>query len=323
MPGATSVDVTFPADGLDLAGTLRLPAGGGPFPSVVLIAGSGPESRDEVVPGQLDMTFGFDIPVFKELAEGLQGNGIAVLTYDKRTCGPFNGCADNGYPTPQADLTVDDFVSDATAAVEYLRTRPEVDAGRITVIGHSQGAEFITVMLLADPELASGVMIGGPYRPIDQIIEAQLDFTLQLIEQQGMSREQALALPPVASLAETVDGVKAIRAGGTEPVAGTSAEFWNSWFDLHDRTIADAKEIEQPLLVLNGEMDWNVPVTEAESWRQYLESLGVDAKVITLPCVTHALNCVQGTNPLAITPADIGHHVAPEVIDALATFLGG
>jgi hypothetical protein len=322
MLDATSVEVTFPAKGIDLVGTLRLPAGDGPFPTVVLIAGSGPESRDEVVPGQLDMTFGFEIPVFKELAEGLQGNGIAVLTYDKRTCGPFNGCADNGYPIPQTDLTVDDFVADATSAVEYLRTRPEVDASRITIIGHSQGAEFITVMLAADPELASGVMIGGPYRPIDQIIETQLDFTVQLIEQQGMTEEQALALPPVASLAEMVDGVKAIRAGGTEPVAGTSAEFWNSWFDLHESTLSSAAEMTQPLLVLNGEMDWNVPATEAESWRQYLDSIDANAEVQTLPCVTHALNCVQGTNPLAITPADIGRNIAPEVVDAIVRFLG-
>jgi predicted esterase len=323
MPEPTSVDITFPAEGLDLAGTLRLPSGDGPFPGAVLIAGSGPESRDEVVPGQLDMTFGFDIPVFKELAEGLQSSGVAVLTYDKRTCGPFNGCADNGYPTPSSDITVDDFVSDAQAAVDYLRTRPEVDADRVTVVGHSQGAEFITVMLAADPTLMRGVMIAGPYRPIDQILETQLDFTLQLLAQQGMTQEQALALPPIASLSEMVDGVKAIRAGGTEPVSGTSAEFWNSWFDLHDKTIADAKEMGQPLLVLNGQMDWNVPVAEAESWRTYLASIGAAFEVQTPACITHVLNCVQGTDPLKITPADIGHNVDPGVIDSIARFING
>jgi len=323
MPASNAIDVTFSGDGLDLAGTLRLPEGDGPFPAVVLIAGSGPESRDEVVPGQLDMTFGFDIPVFKELAEGLQEKGIAVLTYDKRTCGPFNGCAQNGYPTPSADITVDDFLSDAQAAVTFLRASPEVDPNRVTVIGHSQGAEFITVMLAADPTLASGVMIAGPYRPIDQIMQAQLDFTVQLIEQQGMTEEQALALPPVASLSEMVDGVKAIRAGGTESVSGTSAEFWNSWFDLHDRTLSAATEMTQPLLVFNGQMDWNVPVTEAESWRTYLESVGATFEVQTPACITHALNCVQGADPLKITAADIGHDVDPGVIDTIATFVNG
>jgi pimeloyl-ACP methyl ester carboxylesterase len=323
VPEAQSIDVTFPTDGLDLAGTLRLPAGDGPAAAVVLIAGSGPESRDEVVPGQLDMAFGFDLPVFKELAEGLQSNGIAVLTYDKRTCGPFNGCADNGYPEPTADLTVDTFVSDAVAAVDYLRSRPEVDPNRISIVGHSQGAEFITVMLASDSQLAGGVMIAGPYRPIDEIIQAQLDFTVQLIEQQGMTEDQALALPPVASLAETVDGLKALRAGGNDAVGGVSAEFWKSWFDLHDRTLEAAGEITQPLMVLNGEFDWNVPVGEAEAWRQYLESIGTTADVRTFPCVTHVLNCVSGTDPLSITPADIGHHVDPSVIEALVEFLGG
>jgi len=323
MPGADSVDVTFPADGLDLAGTLRVPEGDGSFPAVVLIAGSGPESRDEVVSGQLDMTFGFDIAVFKELAEALQSDGFAVLTYDKRTCGPFNGCADNGYPTPSDDITVDDFISDATAAVDYLRTRPEIDPDRISVVGHSQGAEFITVMLAADPRLANGVMIAGPYRPIDQIIEAQLDFTVQLLVQMGMTEEQARASAPVTSLVETVDGLKAIRAGGIDPAGGVTAEFWNSWFDLHDATLDAAKEMSQPLLVINGEMDWNVPATEAEAWRQYLESIGSDAEVITLPCVTHVLNCVSESDPLSITPADIGEHVDPGVIDALEASLGG
>jgi pimeloyl-ACP methyl ester carboxylesterase len=321
-PEAHSIDVSFPTEGLDLAGTLRMPATDDPAPAVVLIAGSGPASRDEVLPGQLDMTFGFDIPVFKELAEALQSNGFAVLTYDKRTCGPFNGCADNGYRAPSAGITIDAFIGDATAAVDFLRSRSDIDPKRIAVIGHSQGAEFITVMLAADPQLAGGVMVGGPYRPIDQIIEYQLDFTLQLLEEGGMTKDQALSLPPVASMAEMVDGLKALRAGGTDPVADTSAEFWNSWFDLHDETLDAAKEISQPLLVLNGEMDWNVPVSEADAWRQYLESIGSNAEVQTLPCVTHALNCVQGTDPLSITPADVGRHVDPSVVDALVQFLG-
>lgn len=320
---SSETDVTFPGEGLDLAGTLRLPEGDGPFPAVVLIAGSGPESRDEVVPGQLDMTFGFDIAVFKELADGLRDRGLAVLTYDKRTCGPFNGCADNGYPTPSAGITVGDFVSDVQAAVAFLRTRSEIDPDRVSVVGHSQGAEFIPVLLAADPMLGSGVMIAGPYRPIDEIIEAQLDFTIQLIEQQGVTEEQAMALPAVASLVETVDGIKAIRAGGQEPVAGTSAGFWNSWFDLHDRTLSAAAEMNQPLLVLNGQMDWNVPVTEAEQWRTYLESIGATFQVETPACVTHALNCVQGTDPLKITAADIGRHIDPGVIDSIASFING
>jgi hypothetical protein len=313
----------MPAPALELAGTLRLPAGDGPAPGVVLIHGSGPQSRDSRLPGQLNMAFGFEIPVFAELAEALQNNGFAALTYDKRSCGPFNGCANNGYPLPADDLTVDTFMDDARAAVDFLRERPEVDPDRISIVGHSQGAQFITLMLESDPDLAGGVMIGGPYWPIDDITTAQLDFTVDLLGQLGIEESEALASPSVAPLVDLVDGLADIRRGSDDPVGGVSADFWRSWMDLHERSLSAAFRITQPLLVLNGELDWNVASTEAVAWGEFLAGVGAEFEVKTFPCVTHALNCVSESDPTAITPADIGRAVAPEITDALVEFLAG
>ena len=322
--GPSSVEVAFPADGVDLAGTLRLPAGDDlPVPAVILIHGSGPQSRESRLPGQLNMAFGFEIPLFVELAEALQANGVAVLTYDKRSCGPFNGCADNGYPLPDADLTIETFINDAEAAVEFLRQRPEIDPDRISVVGHSQGAQFVTVMLESDSRLAGGVMVAGPYRSVDEITESQLDSTIELLGQLGISEEAALSLPTVLPLVELVDGLADIRSGSDEAVAGVSAEFWRSWFDLHERSLSAAFRITQPLLIINGEYDWNIPPTEAQAWADYLTGVGADFEMLTFPCVTHALNCVSEPDPTAITPKDIGSTVAPEVIDALVGFLTG
>ncbi len=166
VPTMRSIEVAIPTEGLDLAGTLRLPAGESPAPAVVLIHGSGPQSRASEIPGQLNMVFGFDIPVFAELADALQESGFAALTYDKRSCGSFNGCADNGYPLPSDDLTIEAFIDDARATVDFLRRRPEIDPDRVSIVGHSQGAQFVTSMLESDPNLARGVMIAGPYHPI-------------------------------------------------------------------------------------------------------------------------------------------------------------
>lgn len=318
-----SVEVVFPADGVDLAGTLRLPAGDQPAPGAILIHGSGPQSRESRLPGQLNMAFGFEIPVFVELAEALQANGVAVLTYDKRSCGPFNGCADNGYPRPDADLTIETFINDARAAVDFLRQRPEIDPDRISVVGHSQGAQFITVMLETDSRLAGGVMVAGPYRPVDEITGSQLDSTIELLGQLGISEEEALSLPTVLPLVEMVDGLADIRSGSDEAVAGVSADSWRSWFDLHERSLSAASRITQPLLIINGEYDWNIPPTEAQAWAEYLAGVGADYEMFTFPCVTHALNCVTEPDPTAITPNDIGSTVAPEVIDALVGFLAG
>ncbi len=319
---ADGEEVSFTSNDLEMLGDLRLPAAAEPFPAVVLIHGSGPHNRDAPLAAQLNMAFGFEIPVFAEIAVGLQREGIGVLTYDKRTCGTFNQCGDTGYPLPSDDLTVDDFIADAQAAVAYLRSRPEVDPDRISVVGHSQGAQFITVLLQADPRIASGVMIAGPFRPIDDIIRTQVDFTIELLSTLGVGKEEALASPGVAALAEMADGVDAIRAGGDAPAAATSAAFWRSWFAIHERGQAAAAAIDQPILIVNGELDWNVDTSEAEAWKVFLTGVGADHRVVTLPCITHALNCVTESDPTAITVDDLGTEVAPEVIGALVEFLG-
>jgi pimeloyl-ACP methyl ester carboxylesterase len=318
-----TIDVEILTPDLMLQGTLRLPSGTRPAPAVILIHGSGPISREGTLPGQLNMVFPTPIPVFTEVAEALRDRGFAVLTYDKRSCGPFNGCSDNEYPIPGDDLTVDTFIADARAAVDFLRSQPAVDPGGISVAGHSQGAQFVTILLEGDPALASGIMIAGPYRSIDEILQAQLDFTLDLLEGLGMSEEESLGSAAVRPLVAMVEGVAAIRRGSDEPVAGATAAFWRSWLDLHERSLSAGFRITQPILVLNGELDWNIAPIEARAWGEFLDGVGAVHDVVILPCVTHALNCVSEADPSAITPADVGDEVAPEVIDALAAFLVG
>ncbi len=77
-------EVTFRnrIENFDLAGTLTLPEGTGPFPAVVLITGSGPQDRDESI---------FSHKPFKVIADHLTRNGIAVLRYDDRGVGKSKG----------------------------------------------------------------------------------------------------------------------------------------------------------------------------------------------------------------------------------------
>jgi hypothetical protein len=105
-----------------LAGTLSLPRGEGPFPAVVLISGTGQNTRDEDVWGH---------KVFSVLADALTREGLAVLRYDKRGVGGSSGNYDAA--------TTADFTSDAEAAVTWLKTQSQIDANRIGVLGHSEG----------------------------------------------------------------------------------------------------------------------------------------------------------------------------------------
>lgn len=323
--GAT--EVTFTRAGLDLVGDLRLPDGPGPYPGVVLVHGSGPLDRDGTVPGQLAMTFPAPVTTLSDLASGLRDAGYAVLTYDKRTCGPFNGCADNGYPRPADDLTVDVFAADALAAVDHLRSRREVDPDAVVVAGHSQGATLVPAMLLDDPRLAAGVMLSAPYEPIDGILARQADTVEQIVA--GMPQRPASAEDEIGRLRRLAAQVARLRSGGGDDrveIGGATIGFWRSWLRVSDGVPALAQQAEQPVLVLTGAADTNVGTAQTARWYQDLmpaagPAATAEDRVVQLDCVSHALNCLGADDPLDVDPAEISDHVDPRVVAEVAAFL--
>lgn len=322
---ANAVEFRTPAG--VLKGTLHVPAGPGnaKHPTVILVHGSGPQSRDQAVPGQLNMTFGFTLPVFRQLAQLFVDRGYAVLRYDKRTCGPFNGCADNGYPAPGAGTTAYDFIDDVKAAIDFVTKQPSVDVTRIVVVGHSQGAMFVPRLMTDRPVIKTGVMIAGPHRTIDAIIADQHELTRRLLSEAGTPAATIDA--QLAGLTKLVDDVRKLRAGEDLPglVGGGSAAYWRSMFEIGDAAPNLARSLDRPVLVISGVYDWNVPPSETEAWRATLakaaDNLGHSVQVV--PCVTHALNCVAQPDYKKIVPGDIGTVVHPPLVDRIAEFLDG
>ncbi len=111
-----------------LAGTLTVPQGAGPFPLVVMITGSGPQTRDEDILG---------FKIFQVIADRLARQGIAVYRYDDRGVGGSTGNL--------ANATTPDFAGDALAALGALKSRTEIDAKRIGMLGHSEGATVAAI----------------------------------------------------------------------------------------------------------------------------------------------------------------------------------
>jgi pimeloyl-ACP methyl ester carboxylesterase len=130
--------------GVTLAGTLTLPGTPGPFPAAVLISGSGPQNRDELIMGHRP---------FLVLSDHLTRNGIAVLRYDDRGVGGSSG--DHG------EATTEDFASDARAALEFLMSRTDIDRSVIGMIGHSEGGIIAPMVAADDDDVAFIVMLAG------------------------------------------------------------------------------------------------------------------------------------------------------------------
>ncbi len=139
-------EITYenPRAGVKLAGTLTRPQGQGPFPAVLLIAGSGPHSRNEEVLGH---------KVFLVLADYLTRRGIVVLRSDKRGVGKSTGKYD--------EATSADFADDALAGVQFLKNLPQVDPHKIGLIGHSEGGIVAPMAAAQSKDVAFTVLMAG------------------------------------------------------------------------------------------------------------------------------------------------------------------
>ena len=169
----TVSDITFPNPdaGITLAGTLTIPEGSGPFPAMVLVAGSGPNDRDETV---------FNHKPFLVLADHLTRTGIAVLRFDKRGIGGSGG--------DYQSATTDDFASDAMAAVTALESMNHIRKDRIGVLGHSEGALVAPMLAAHHPErIDCLVLIGAPGVPGRELMPMQMK---TLLERSGTGKEQ-------------------------------------------------------------------------------------------------------------------------------------
>ena len=312
------IAVRIPARGLDLEGTLAVPRARGPRPAVVLVQGSGPLGRDEVLPGQLGMMFGFEVPVFRELARALAGAGFVVIRVDKRTCTRKEGC-DNAYP--EADVGFDDVLEDAQAVIDWLRARTEVDVHALFVVGHSLGGAFVPELLTDNRDLRAGVVLAAPYRPIDLTSIYQWEYAERLLLTQN--KHPLVIAARVHELKEIAQGVARLRAGTLKDaqIGGTSVEFWRAWMDLGDALPAVISRLDRPIFALSGTADANVPPTETALWRRALATASPDPghQTAILPCVTHALNCMRFD--ARGRPTSIGRHLDPRVPARIISFL--
>ncbi|MDE2662672.1 MAG: alpha/beta fold hydrolase [Gemmatimonadota bacterium] len=149
-------EVSFENGDVHLEGTLTLPEGPGPFPGVVLITGSGPQDRDEVVAG---------FAVFRHLSDHLTRQGIAVLRYDDRGVGGSTGSVSSS--------TSSDFAGDALAGLARLSEHPDVDPARVGLLGHSEGAIVAPIAASRSEAVRFAVLLAGSTVPGTEILYEQ------------------------------------------------------------------------------------------------------------------------------------------------------
>jgi pimeloyl-ACP methyl ester carboxylesterase len=304
------------AAGVTLAATLTLPPGEGPFPAVVLITGSGPQDRDESIMGHRP---------FLVLADYLTRKGIAVLRADDRGVGRSTGSF--------LSATTLDFAGDAEAGVAYLKTRSEIDAHKIGLIGHSEGGMIAPMVAARNSDVAFIVLMAGIGIPGDELLVEQVRL---IAEASGKSADEAKRA--AAQQREVLELIKQEKDDATleaklrEKLAAQLPEVqlgatirqlrspWFRYFIAYDPATT-LRQVRCPVLAINGERDLQVPPGQnLNSIRKALEEGGNKrVEVDELPGLNHLF---QTSKTGAISEyAQIEETVSPVALEKIAGWI--
>ena len=324
-----AVDVSYenqPA-GVKFAGTLTVPRGKGPFPAVLLISGSGPQDRDSTL---------FGHKPFLVLADYLTRHRIAVLRVDDRGVGGSTG--------KTMESTSADFAGDVLAGVAFLKTRPEINAAQIGLIGHSEGGIIAPLVASQSKDIAFIVLLAGTGLPGADVLYTQGAAILKTLGADAvtLARQKAIQQrifaivraekdPAVvakqvrAALAEAApkdDKEKTLR-DALPAAAGQVKMVTTPWFrhflDYDPRPALG--KVHCPVLALNGSKDVqvdakiNLPAIAAA----LKEGGNRDVTVQELPNMNHLFQtCKIGA---VGEYATIEETIAPAVLDTIARWI--
>ena len=239
----SEMNVTI-GDGTEWAldGIISLPDGDGMFPAVILVHGSGPNDQDE--------TIGPNKP-FKDLAWGLASNGIAVLRYVKRTKQYSDVLVDQ-----LANITVfEETIDDVWAAVDLLGSIDAIDPNQIFVLGHSLGGMLAPRIAINRSDIRGLILMAAPVRSLDELV---LNQTMYLAELDGTITDEEQVQIDLVS--EYVEKIQMLNITDNEVVLGAGRAYWEDLAGYN--AVSTAEQLNIPLLILQGERDYQVTYTD-------------------------------------------------------------
>jgi pimeloyl-ACP methyl ester carboxylesterase len=272
-------------------GTLLLPTTSEETPLVIIIGGSGPTDRN----GNQQM---MENNSLKFLAEALYNNGIASYRYDKRIVKLMKNRT-----LREKDIRFDDFITDAETVADYFKNGGEFS--KIYIIGHSQGS--LVGMIAAQGRADGFISLAGAGQQIDNVIVDQIGKQSPGLKESARTayddlRANGVALNYSPSLAS-------LFRPDIQP-------FMSSWMKFDPQ--AEIAKLKTPVLIVNGDKDIQVQISEAE----HLREAQPNAEYFVIKNMNHILKKIEGSDLENTKSYNIYNvPIMPELVERVSTFI--
>lgn len=302
-------DVFIGATGFSLGATVTVPSGlEGRLPAVILAAGPGPQDRDHL---------SYGIPLYAQLARELSKAGYIVVRYDARGVGRSGGRSESA--------RMEEYADDVRSVVEWLRDRDDVDRNRIAVVGYSD-AGFIALTAARRTDRIRGVILANS----PGLSGREVTLERQALAMAGTNLPEGERQNRLAQQARILDAVTSGRGWDqiSEDVrAQVDTPWYKSWVEFEPNEMI--RRMRQPVLILHGELDTEIPPSHAAQLAALAEARDRDeatTQTTVLPGLNHLLLKAVTGRPdeyPTLEPRVIAPEVTSTLTDWLSTALGG
>lgn len=287
------------SDGYELKGTLLVPSDKKIKKLVILLHGSGPQDRDETI---------WENKPFKDIAESLYQKGIASYRFDKRTFA-------NPDPDTFTNFTTitDEVVKDPVNIINHFKNSPDFKAFEIILIGHSLSAHLLPRIANTSSKISKIVLLAGNARPLDELIIEQYEYLNSLKPTEEGKIEIAKMKEKVAFLNSKEFNLETPKE---KLPLDLYAAYWKSLLDY--KPLEEVQKVKIPLLILQGERDYQVTLTDFNLWKKALQN-NKRAKFISYPTLNHLF--MSGTGKPSPEEYYVKSNVDKTVIQDIFNFI--
>ncbi len=290
-------DLNIKSINIDLKGTILIPENDKIKKLVLFVHGSGRNDRDETVIANKP---------FKDIAEGLYAKGIASYRFDKRTF--------SNPETFNEKSTIDDEVTnDILNIVTYFKTNTQYKDYQIIIIGHSLGAHLAPRIANKSNDINKIVLLAGNARPLQELLIEQYKYLNKINPSKEMEAEELKLKDKVAFLnSKSFD----LNTPKEKLPLGIPANYWKSMLDYNP--IKEIQKVKIPILILQGERDYQVTMEDFNLWKKALNT-NKKAGFISYPKLNHLF--ITGENPSDPKEYSLKGNVDVKVINDVNDFI--